>query len=252
MLLRADPIRREGVVRRALALAIAACLSTGAGVPPAANAATPFDSRRATVIPQGEIDNWTVTVDRFSSQLAPESALRETRRQWRASGRPLTEARSGEWHILSRLEGDRIRTLQLRVAPGGGSEGFDSTWRRHEVGPSMLRDVVPAGATILGATASVDGTRRGETLVAEVPSDPATTRFRTVEALARIGFAPVAFPGMPAQDPSARLVVGWRSSNGASELLVFRRADAELVVTVTPGRRPGWTSWVAHGTGVLQ
>ncbi len=246
MPLRADPVRHDGVIRRAGVLAIAACLPIG--VLPVARAATPFESRQATVLPQGEIDQWIVTVDHFSSRVALQSALRQARTQWQTSG-PVIEARSGEWHTLSRIDGDHIRTLQIRVAPGGGSEGYDSTWRRREVGPSMLRDILPAVATLLGATASQDGTRRGETLVAEVPSEPAALGLLTTQALLRLGFAPVALTEARAREEGARFDAGWRARDGASELLMFRRSDAEIVVMMTPGRRPGWTSWVAHRTG---
>lgn len=241
-----DRARRRAVGTATLALLV---LSLAGGPDPlaASDAAT---EPPVAVIPSGVIDGWQVSVASVSSPHAASVVVQRAGRR-HAAGRAAIETRAGPWRIVSHLEGDHFRTLQVRDLPGGGSEGFESTWRPQQPSTSRLREAVPAGARILGAIASDDGPRRGETLVAEIPLDAIGARALSAQAFGRVGFVPMAITGSPSSRDT-RASLGWQTAEGTSSVMFFRRGQDEVALTLSPGRQPGTTSWVAHRVGALR
>lgn len=194
----------------------------------------PFRSSIEPVIEQGEIDGQAVRVARFSSRLSPDEALRALRREWRGAGtEPLLELRSGRWQLVSTHDpASGFRTLQLRAAPGGGSEGLLSIWAspqprpqarawRGDTNPAQL---LPAPSRVMRRFSVLDAGRRSETLVAVAEASVEWVAAVIRERVAARGFV---------RDPligSSKAVAASASSSAAA---AYRSGAQEIAFTVS-------------------
>lgn len=194
----------------------------------------PFASSIEPVIEQGEIEGQAVRVARFSSRVSPEEALRILRREWRGAGtEPLLELRSERWQLVSTHEpASGFRTLQLRAAPGGGSEGLLSVWEspqprlsdRASRGATNPGQLLPATSRVVRRFSVVDAGRRSETLVAVAQASVEWVAAVIRERVAARGFV---------RDPligSSKAVAAAASSSAAA---AYRRGDQEIAFTVS-------------------
>lgn len=208
--------------RKALTLSLVAGLGPQALRAQAADALPPFVARVESVLERGSIEGYDVSIARFESALAPAGAIAAARREWSASASAhVLESAAGGWRVVSRWDAEGYRTLQLRLAPGGGSEGLVSVWhspRRAAVAPEFdPAQLLPPGARVLRRFASVDAGRRAASVVAHVEGAPEWVAAAIDEQCVRGGFeaAPVVKTPRSVAKGSARLY-----RNGAREALV--------------------------------
>lgn len=213
----------------------------------------PFRARLEPVIEDGEIEGRRVRVARFSTPLPADELARVLRREWRGpEGADLVETRLPGWRVLSSWSAEGFRTLQFRPARSGGSEGVLSVWPAGgadgvsgaggsgagaEPGPSGAAlpgpELLPEGSAVLRRFSAVDAGRRGQTLVAVAEGAPSWLAEVIGQRLAARGYSP---------DPVLH------SAGARGEARRFRRADAEVVFTVSPAG-PGRSGVVLHATG---
>jgi hypothetical protein len=223
----------------------------------------PFRARMEPVIEDGEIEGRRVRVARFTTPLQADELARVVRREWRgAEGADLVETRLPGWRVLSSWSAEGFRTLQFRPGRSGGSEGVLSVWPAGGAdgvsgaggsgtggsgtgglgagagfgsagtalpGPELL----PEGSAVLRRFSAVDAGRRGQTLVAVAEGSPSWLADAIGQRLAARGYAP---------DPVLH------SAGARGEARRFRRADAEVVFTVSPAG-PGRSGVVLHASG---
>lgn len=137
--------------------------------------ALPFPAALESVVERGAIEGHPVSVLRVRTALDVDEAVTSTRRAWGAQrADAVVVTRTGPWQVVSARERSGFRTLQLRAAPDGGSEGLLSVWADrpsavHERGPALdASQWLPAGAQVLRRVDGVDGNRRHRTVVALV------------------------------------------------------------------------------------
>lgn len=194
----------------------------------------PFPSSIEPVIEQGEIEGQVVRIARFSSRVSPDEALRVLRREWRGAGiEPLIELRSGRWQLVSTHDpASGFRTLQLRAAPGGGSEGLLSIWEssrlRSQAGASRgatdPAQLLPAQSRVVRRFSVLDAGRRSETLVAVAEASVEWVAAVIRERIAARGFV---------RDPligSSKAVAAAASSSAAA---AYRSGAQEIAFTVS-------------------
>lgn len=137
--------------------------------------ALPFPAALESVVERGAIEGHPVAVHRVRTSLGVDEAVSSARRAW-AGPRfdAVVVTRSGPWQVVSMRERSGFRTLQLRAAPDGGSEGLLSVWTDRPSGERERRPaldavaLLPARAQVLRRVEGVDGTRRHRTVVALV------------------------------------------------------------------------------------
>ena len=215
----------------------------------------PFQARLEPVIEDGEIEGRRVRVARFTTPLQADELARVVHREWRGpEGADLVETRLPGWRVLSSWSAEGFRTLQFRPGRSGGSEGVLSVWPAGGAdgvsgaggsgagtgsgsgsagaalpGPELL----PEGSAVLRRFSAVDAGRRGQTLVAVAEGAPSWLADAIGQRLAARGYAP---------DPVLH------SAGVRGEARRFRRADSEVVFTVSPAG-PGRSGVVLHATG---
>lgn len=275
---------RLGLCARWLAIAGIRCapalaFSAACGAPPAPALELPFSARLEPVIEQGEIEGQPVRVVRFRTSLPPDEVLHTVRRAWRGVGAgPLVEARSGHWRLVSAHDPAGFRTLQLRPAPEGGSEGVLSVWpsgtglsaaSSRAERPDLSR-LLPADARVVRRFASTDGGRRSETLVAVAHGTPSWIASAIGGRLSTRGFVldPLirgrgASRGAATADGVADVAVGEGASSGSAwndsasgrtslgEAASYRMGGHELTFTVS-AIGDGRSGIVLHLTGVAR
>ena len=208
----------------------------------------PFEARLEPVIEDGEIEGQPVQVARFTSRLGAAELERVLRREWRGpQGAELVQARIPGWRVLSAWSPEGFRTLQFRPRLDGGSEGVLSVWPSGTAGTAttagVLRaaqapalpgaELLPAGSTVLRRFSAVDAGRRGQTVVAVAEASPSWLADAIGQRLVAQGFAP---------DPVMQ------TRGGRGEGRRFRRADAEVVFTVSAAGQ-GRSGVVLHAIG---
>lgn len=200
----------------------------------------PPGTRVESVIDDGSIEGYRVSVTRFRSGLPVEELLAKLRRPSDPGSREDdVERRVGAWRVLSQREGEGFRTVQLRATPDGDTEGLHTRWRAVTRVPRAAFDpasLLPPGARLLRRFSATDGGQRGETLVAR--SDDSVDR--TVEVLhARLRAA-----GFEGGAPAGSVV----SSTAYGVARFYRKSGREIVLTVAP--HPGQTGLVLHHSEV--
>lgn len=213
----------------------------------------PFRARLEPVIEDGEIEGRRVRVARFTTPLQADELARAVRREWRGpGGADLVETRLPGWRVLSLWSAEGFRTLQFRAGPSGGSEGVLSVWPAGgadgipgadgsgagagfgSAGASLPGpELLPEGNAVLRRFSAVDAGRRAQTLVAVARGTPSWLADVIGQRLVARGYAP---------DPVLH------SAGTRGEARRFRRADAEVVFTVSPAG-PGRSGVVLHATG---
>lgn len=188
----------------------------------------PFPASLESVIERGGIEGYPVAVVRFRSRLPVDEALALTARAWRRGAASVVAANTGAWRVVSVYEADRYRTLQIRPAADGGSDGLLSVWEvaqrvaaSADAGhvPSRL---LPPNARVLRTLVGVDAGRRHRTVVALAAGSPAWV-VRALDArITAEGFV---------RDPVAREGAG---SGRTGEVRLYRGAGKTLGVTVHP------------------
>lgn len=271
---RLAPCARSLVIA-AIRCAPALAFSTAFGASQMPALELPFSARLEPVIEQGEIEGQPVRVARFQTPLPPDEVLRAVRHGWRGVGAdPVVEARSGEWRLLSSYDPAGLRTLQLRPAPGGGSEGVLSVWPSgmeraaaspRAAGPEVSR-LLPADARVVRRFAATDAGRRSETVVAVVNGTPAWVASAIGGRLSALGFVRDPLIGVRGTSGGAAMAdaatgegasgaAAWRgsASGGATlgEAASYRLGRRELTFTVS-AIGDGRSGIVLHLTGDLR
>ena len=208
------------------------------GADVAAAAGLPFPATLESVVERGAIEGYPVSVVRLRSALSVGEALASARRAWSASDPDaVLVTRSGPWQVVSVRERSGYRTLQLRAAPDGGTEGLLSLWSHDGPGsngvePSLdASRLLPAGAQVLRRLDGVDGGRRHRTLVALTDGSVRWVADSLETRALALGFA---------RDPVRR------QSAGEGESRLYRSGRRDLGITVHP--HEGRTAIVIHLT----
>ena len=192
-------------------------------------AALPFPARIAMLVENGEVAGRAVTIAAFETGLEPAAMLARLRAQWSGDPRrPWLQTRSGDWQIVSRQTPAGTVTLQYRDRDGSGTGGLISFWPRvparagaSPAGQDRLDELVsvlPADSRV-ARTASRDGARRTQTLMARSDADPDVAWARLVAGLGEQGY-------VQRRGPGARSVLAHTRSG------VFLQRDRELIVTL--------------------
>ena len=200
----------------------------------------PFQASLESVIERGGIEGFPVAIVRFRARLPLDEAFALTSKAWRHDGAPVLATHAGAWRVVSVYEANRYRTLQLRGAADGGTEGVLSIWpdagtaaSATHAGPDPSR-FLPAGARVLRSLDGVDAGRRHRTLVAVASGSPAWVAQAVDVRIAAQGFA---------RDPVARAAAG---SAPIGQARLYRGAGTTLGVTFHP--HDGRTAIVIHLT----
>ncbi len=208
----------------------------------------PGIDRARLAIPEGSLAGHTVVVFEVDSRRAPNEALAEVERHWRAQGGDtVLQAQTGEWFVLSRRAGpdsgaaggsafDGFETLQLRASSRGGSEGLLTRWSpaRAVAGADALARLVPPDAQRVRQLSSGGRReRRGTTVVAHFSRSLDDAESHLDRHLGSLGFEPMQAGGRTTD-------LHWRDDRAR----FYRRAGAELLVTLH--RQPQGASAVLH------
>jgi hypothetical protein len=198
--------------------------------------ALPPDVRPQLVMTASVLDGQALTTHRFHSAAPPESLLASVRARWHAEGRPIVEAGSGTWRLLSARDGEGFTTVQVR-ASAGGSEGLVSRWRSAQaandatIAPPPPARWLPAQARVLRQIVHRDPGRDAATVVAWVPAAPQEASRALRGRAVREGFVDDLALGAPASRAA------WYRGHGESgTALAFRRGREEVVATVSEHR----------------
>lgn len=231
---RASRRTATAIRRRALSavLAVVACGGTSAATLPD----LPPGTRVESVIDDGAIEGYRVSVTRFRSGLPVDELLAKLRHPGGPGAREAdVERRVGAWRVLSQRDGEGFRTLQLRATPDGGTEGLHARWQAVTRLPRAAFDpasLLPSGVRLLRRFSATDGGQRGETLVARSDESVARTVEVLHERLRAVGFE----GGAPAGS----------AASGVARF--YRKPGREIVLTVAP--HPGQTGLVLHHSEV--
>lgn len=284
---RAVPLGRLVRAASALLMASAFTSATASGLPQ-----LPPGTRLESVIDEGAIEGYRVSVMRFRSGLPVDELLAQLRSQSRLQPRVSSQARVradaragtevvtqagvradasdleverqvGGWRVLSQRDGEGFRTIQLRAALEGGTEGLHTRWQAMTRAPGSGLDpasLLPPGARLLRRFSATDGGQRGETLVAWC-LDPVDRTLEILhERLRAVGFeggAPVTGrPGGSAhadvtRDAAGKATGASTPTSGAHPSGVarfYRKPGQEIVLTVAS--HPGQTGLVLHHSEV--
>ncbi|MEN9314474.1 MAG: hypothetical protein RIS35_867, partial [Pseudomonadota bacterium] len=252
-----------------LPVALGLASAAASGLPP-----LPADTRVESVIDDGAIEGYRVSVIRFRSALPVEELLPKLRSQSRLQPRMNAsdldlERRVGSWRVLSQRDGEGFRTIQVRAAPDGSSEGLHTRWQavtriqRAGFDPASL---LPPGARLLRRFSASDGRQQGETLVARCDESADRTLAILHERLRAAGFEggapPTASPGaglQPTAGPGGRAdsratfgatgaALGTTNAHPAGVARFYRKPGREIVLTVAS--HPGQTGLVLHHSEV--
>lgn len=240
----------RGLVSRVGCGALAALCGAQSPVLAQASIEFPFEARFETVIENGAIEGQPVRVVRLRSPLAVREALRTLRAEWSAQpGVRTIESAAQGWELLSSWGPEGVRTLQLRAAPGGGSEGVLSVWPakdavglRPGAAPFDLAGLLPSGARLLRRFAALDSGRRSETLVAVLDADPQAVADAIGQRLEALG--------LRRDQAGDRVGPGGAGSGGAGPGGVSDAASRDAP-RPAPGVAPGFSVAAIHrGAGV--
>lgn len=188
----------------------------------------PFPASVESVIERGSIEDYPVAVVRFRSRLPADEVLALTVQAWRRGADSVVDTSAGGWRVLSVYEVDRYRTLQLRGAADGGTDGLLSVWERTAraaASPDAGREVaslLPPGARVLRSLAGTDAGRRHRTLVALADGSPAWVAQALEVRVIANGFT---------RDPAARDAAG---SGPVGEVRLYRGEGRSLGITFHP------------------
>lgn len=228
----------RAIRRKALSAVLAVFAFGGASATPLPD--LPPGTRVESVIEDGAIEGYRVSVTRFRSGLTVDELLAKLRRPSDSGSREAdVERRVNGWRVLSQREGEGFRTVQLRTTPDGATEGLHTRWHaltralRAAFDPASL---LPPGVRLLRRFSATDGGQRGETLVARSDDSVARTVEVLHERLRAAGFEGGAPTG------------GAASGTAHGVARFYRRSGREIVLTVAP--HPGHTGLVLHHSEV--
>ncbi len=200
----------------------------------------PFQASLESVIERGGIEGYQVAIVRFRARLPVDEAFALASQAWRRGGAPVLATHAGAWRVVSAYEANHYRTLQLREAADGGTEGVLSVWPDAGTVASSTHAVpdpsrfLPAGARVLRSLDGVDAGRRHRTLVAVAQGSPAWVAQSVDVRITAQGFS---------RDPVARAAAGTAPLGQAR---LYRGAGTTLGVTFHP--HDGRTAIVIHLT----
>jgi hypothetical protein len=152
------------------------------------------------------------------SQLAPGPLLKSLAPRWQRAAAP---DGPGNWWVYTAQSGTRLHTLQLRMAPGGGSSGFCSvldaaTRPRSAARPPLA---LPPGARIDSVIEQLDASARSTQFIGTASAPPARWQALFLRLAQHSGWSRVNAGAAPP----------------AGELLALARTGEQLEVLVLPG-----------------
>lgn len=204
----------------------------------------PFAATIESVVDNGAIEGHPVSVVHLRTVLSVSDAIAAARSAWsREDPAAVLVVQGGPWRVVSLRAASGYRTLQMRAAFGGGSEGLLSIWSDRDSTRAYARAVLdparllPAGARVLRSLEGSDAGRRHRTLVA-VAEGSLRWAAEAIETRAlALGFErdPVVDIGS-AQQRGAQL----QPLADRAQARIFRRPGQSLAVTVhRHGERTG-------------
>lgn len=140
-------------------------------------------------------NGYPMNILHFSSPRTAEQVLQFYRSTWAhpvGEGQPgFIEQQVGQWHVISRLEGDQSQVVQVKSGSVSGSEGFISDMNvtaAKKTPAEASRFPKPAGSQLISHTAVEDYTADALTLIIKNGYSPSENKEYYLRALESQGF----------------------------------------------------------------